>query len=59
MLGTMIGAGAIAKETILMPRLVLVVAGINKLVLLSAAGIAILLGWFAPHPAVVSWVPVE
>ncbi len=54
MLGTMIGAGAIAKETILMPRLVLVVAGINRVVLLSAAGMAILLGWFAPHPAVVS-----
>ena len=59
MLGIGDGTGAVAKVTILMPLLVLVLAGMNRLVWLFAAGIPILFGWFELHPGVVSCVPVE
>ena len=58
-LGSREGTGAVVKVTILMPLLVVVLAGINRVVWLSAAGIAIRCGWFALHPTVVSCVPVE
>lgn len=59
MLGSWDGLPARAKVRILMPLLVLVLAGMNSVVCLSAAGTAILCGWLALHPTVVSWVPVE
>ena len=59
MLGSSDGTGAVAKVTILMPLLVLVLAGMNRVVWLLAAGTLILCGWFALHPTVVSTVPVE
>ena len=59
MLGIGEGLGALVSETILIPRLVLVAAGMNNVVRLLSAGMAILLGWFPLHPAVVSCVPVE
>lgn len=59
MLGSRDGFGASANVTILMPLLVLVLAGMNSVVLLSAAGTAIRWGWLALHPTEVSWVPVE
>ena len=59
MLATGEDIGAAARDTIFMPLLVLVLAGMNRVKLLSGPGIAILLGWLRLHPAVVSCVPVE
>jgi len=58
-LGSWDGMPAKAKVRILMPLLVLVLAGMNSVVCLFAAGTAILCGWLALQPTVVSWVPVE
>lgn len=49
--------GAAARETIFMPLLVLVLAGMNNVRLWSGPGIDILCGWLRLHPAVVSCVP--
>ncbi len=46
-----------SRDTIFIPRLVLVVAGMNNVVRLFGAGIAI--RWFALQHPVVSCVPVE
>jgi len=59
MLGSKEGLDTLARVTILMPLLVLVLAGMNSVVCLFAAGTAIRWGWFALHPPVVSCVPVE
>ena len=58
-LGVTEGTGAVARVMILMPRLVLVLAGMKRVVCLLAAGTAIRWGWFALHPIVLSCVPVE
>ena len=59
MLGIGEGIGAAAMETIFMPLLVFVLAGMKRVKLLSGPGIIILCGWLRLHPAVVSCVPVE
>ena len=58
-LGSKDGLGAVARVTILMPRLVLVLAGMKSVVCLFSAGMAMRWGWLALHPTVVSCVPVE
>ena len=58
-LGGGVGTGAVARVMILMPLLVLVLAGMKRVVCLLAAGTAIRWGWLALHPAVFSCVPVE
>lgn len=42
-----------------MPRLVLVLAGMKRVVWLLAAGIEMRWGWLVEQHPVVSWVPVE
>ena len=54
MLGAGDGTGAGVRETTLTPLLVLVVAGMNSVVWLFAAGTAMRWGWLALHPFVVS-----
>ena len=58
-LGAGEGTGAVARVMILMPLLVLVLAGMKSVVCLFAAGTAMRWGWLALHPMVLSCVPVE
>ena len=58
-LGVDEGTGAVARVIILIPLLVLVLAGMKRVVCLFAAGTAIRWGWLALHPMVLSCVPVE
>lgn len=58
-LGVDEGIGAVARVMILMPLLVLVLAGMKRVVCLLAAGTAMRWGWLALHPTVLSCVPVE
>lgn len=53
------GIGATSRETIFMPLLVLVLAGMKSVVRLFGAAMAIRCGWFALQHPVVSCVPVE
>lgn len=50
---------AVAKVAILIPRLVLVLAGMKRVVRLLSAGMAMRWGWLVEQHPVVSWVPVE
>ena len=53
------GVGATLRDTIFMPLLVLVLAGIKSVVRLLGAAMAIRCGWLALQQPVVSCVPVE
>ena len=53
-LGVGVGTGDVGSVMILIPLLVLVLAGMKRVVCLLAAGTAIRWGWFALHPIVFS-----
>lgn len=59
MLLSRVGTAGEPSDTIFMPRLVLVLAGMNKVVELSGPGMAIRGGWFELQHPDVSCVPVE
>lgn len=54
-----LGLRAVANVAIFIPRLVVVLAGMNRVVWLLAAGIAMRSGWLVEQHPVVSCVPVE
>lgn len=54
-----LGSRAVAKVAILMPRLVLVLAGMKRVVLPLDAGMEMRWGWLVEQHPVVSCVPVE